>query len=61
LISAYRLNSPGNIKKAVVAGVLSLIVLDASLAAGFSFWWYGLLMLLLLPLSVFLSKLFAVT
>lgn len=61
LIGAYQLNSPANIKKAVVAGVLSLIVLDASIAVGFSFWWYGLLMLLLLPLSVFLSKLFAVT
>lgn len=61
LINAYRLNSPGNIKKAVIAGVVSIIVLDASVAVGFSTWWYGLLMLLLLPLSVFLSKLFAVT
>ncbi len=61
LINAYRLNSPGNIKKAVIAGVVSIIVLDASVAVGFSTWWYGLLMLLLLPLSLFLSKLFAVT
>ncbi|WP_422079468.1 UbiA-like protein EboC [Ulvibacterium sp.] len=61
LIRAYRINSPENIKKAVIAGVLSLIVLDASLAVGFSVWWYGLLLLLLLPLSIFLSKLFAVT
>ena len=61
LIKAYHLNSPERIKKAVIAGVLSLIVLDAALAVGFSVWWYGLLLLLLLPLSIFLSKLFAVT
>ena len=61
LVKAYRLNAPDNIKQAVMAGVLSLIVLDASLAVGFSSWWYGLLVLLLLPLSIFLSKLFAVT
>lgn len=61
LMNAYRSNSPSNIKKAVIAGVLSLIVLDAALAVGFSVWWYGLLILLLLPLSMLLSKLFAVT
>jgi len=61
LLKAYQLNSPDHIKKAVIAGVLSLIVLDAALAAGFSVWWYGVLLLLLLPLSIFLSKLFAVT
>ena len=61
LLKAYQLNSPERIKKAVVAGVLSLIVLDAAMAVGFSVWWYGILLLLLLPLSIFLSKLFAVT
>ncbi len=61
LLKAYQLNSPERIKKAVVAGVLSLIVLDAAIAVGFSVWWYGILLLLLLPLSIFLSKLFAVT
>lgn len=61
LMNAYRSNSPSNIKKAVIAGVLSLIVLDAAIAVGFSVWWYGLLILLLLPLSMLLSKLFAVT
>lgn len=61
LLQAYHLNSPERIKKAVIAGVISLIVLDAALAAGFSVWWYGLLLLLLLPLSIFLSRLFAVT
>ncbi len=61
LVRAFLLNSPENIKKAVIAGVLSLIVLDAGLAVGFSVWWYGLLLLLLLPLSILLSKIFAVT
>ena len=61
LIKAYRNNSPETIKKAVISGVLALIALDASIAVGFSVWWYGLLVLLLLPLSFALSKLFAVT
>ena len=61
LIRAYSDNSPQHIKKAVMAGVLSLVVLDASLAVSFSTWWYGLLILALLPLSMALSKLFAVT
>lgn len=61
LVKAYNDNSPGNIKKAVVAGVLSLILLDAALAVGFSHWWVGAMIILLLPLSLGLSKLFAVT
>ncbi len=61
LINAYRKNSPSNIKKAVIAGVLALIILDAALAVGFSEWWYGVLILLLFPLSLLLAKLFAVT
>ncbi|MBC8768718.1 UbiA-like protein EboC [Arenibacter sp. BSSL-BM3] len=61
LLKAYKENSPQNIKKAVMAGVISIIVLDATLAVGFSYWWVGLITLLLLPLSIFLSKLFAVT
>tara|TARA_R110000868_G_scaffold132897_1_gene344203 strand:- start:6117 stop:7019 length:903 start_codon:yes stop_codon:yes gene_type:complete len=61
LLRAYKENSPQNIKKAVMAGVISIIVLDATLAVGFSCWWVGLITLLLLPLSIFLSKLFAVT
>lgn len=61
LSKAYVTNSPENIKKAVIAGVLSLIILDASLAAAFSGWWYGLLVILLLPLSIWLSRIFAVT
>ena len=49
------------IQTAVKAGVLSLIVLDATIAAGFTNWIYGLLLLALLPLSRLLARLFAVT
>ncbi|MBD2502099.1 UbiA-like protein EboC [Anabaena azotica] len=52
---------PDLIKSAVKAGVLSLIVLDATMAAGFAGWVYGLLVLLLLPISARLAQLFAVT
>ena len=61
LIRAYNQNTPQNIKKAVKTGVLSLIVLDAAMAVGFSDWYYGLLILALLPISFILAKLFAVT
>ncbi|PCJ93249.1 MAG: ubiquinone biosynthesis protein UbiA [Flavobacteriaceae bacterium] len=61
LIKAYSNNSPENIKKAVIGGVLSIIVLDAVMAVGFSNWMVGIGILLLLPLSIILSKLFAVT
>ncbi len=61
LMKAYGENTPINIKYAVKAGVISLIVLDASLAVVFGHWWFGLLILLLLPLSKLLAKQFAVT
>lgn len=61
LVRAHSQNSPANIKKAVMAGVISLIALDAAIAATFSVWWHGLVILALLPLSIGLSKLFAVT
>jgi len=61
LVKAHSVNSPENIKKAVMAGVISLILLDASVAVAFSDWWYGLIILALLPISKGLSKLFAVT
>ena len=53
--------SPQLIQTAVKAGVLSLIVLDATISAGFSNWIYGLSVLALLPLSRLLAKMFAVT
>ena len=61
LIKAYRQNTAENIKKAVMAGVLAIVALDAILAAGFANWWYGIMTILLLPLSWVLSKIFAVT
>lgn len=53
--------TPEQIRTAVKAGVLSLIVLDATLAAGFASWPYGLVVLSLLPISLALAKMFAVT
>lgn len=61
LFGAYKDNSPKRIKKAVIGGVLSLIVLDATIAVGFSHFIIGILIILLLPLSIVLSRLFAVT
>ena len=49
------------IQMAVKTGILSLIILDATIAAGFSNGIYGLLLLALLPLSRLLARLFAVT
>lgn len=53
--------SADTIRKAVKTGVLSLILLDATMAAGFAGWLYGLLVLALLFVSMGLAKLFAVT
>ncbi|MEH2164077.1 MAG: UbiA-like protein EboC [Nostoc sp.] len=50
-----------NIRNAVKIGVLSLIVLDATVASGFAGLYYGLLVLILLPISMKLAKIFAVT
>lgn len=61
LVKAYLNNTPKNIKGAVISGVLGIIVLDATIAAAYSNWQTGVLLLLLLPLSIFLSKIFAVT
>ena len=61
LLRAYRINTPENIKKAVKAGVLSIVLLDAAIAVGHSNRVLGISMLLLLPLSILLSKIFAVT
>ena len=60
-IKAVRQPTPEQIRIAVKAGVLSLIVLDATLAAGFASWSYGLLVLSLLPISMAIARIFAVT
>lgn len=61
LIRALKEQNPQFIGKAVKAGVLSLIVLNASLATVFAGWIYGLIILLLLPLSIGIAKKFSVT
>src|SRR5699024_6164457 len=52
---------PGVIKKAIKRGVLSLILLNAALAAGFGGFLPGIIVILLLPLSLLLANIFAVT
>ncbi len=61
LIKAIRLQNPKLIGKAVKAGVISLIILNAAVAAAFAGWIYGILVLLLLPVSLWLARKFAVT
>lgn len=61
LVKAYQKNTPENIKKAVISGVLGIVILDAAIAVAYSNWMIGILILLLLPLSKLLAKLFAVT
>lgn len=60
-VQAWREATPENIRTAVKAGVLSLIILDAAIAAGFAGLPYGLLVLGLLPISLSLARIFAVT
>ena len=60
-IKAYKINQPKYVMQAVKMGVLSLIPLNACYAAGFSSWAMGIIILCLLPISIFLSKYFAVT
>jgi 4-hydroxybenzoate polyprenyltransferase len=61
LIRAFREPVGKNIGKAVKAGVLALIVMNASWAAAFGALYLALAIILLLPVSILLAKLFAVT
>ena len=60
-IAATRNPQAETIRSAVKAGVLSLIVLNATLTAGFAGALYGLLVLALLPISMILARKLAVT
>ena len=60
-VTAARNPRPAAIGGAVRAGVLSLILLDAALAAGFAGPVHGLVVLALWPISMRLARLFAVT
>lgn len=61
LIAAYRDPEPLNIRKSVKTAIISLIVMDAAIATCFTGWEYGLTVLALLPVSILLGKIFAVT
>jgi 4-hydroxybenzoate polyprenyltransferase len=61
VIKAVYEPTPEKIRVAVRLGVLSIVVLDATLAAGFGSLFYGFIVLSLLPLSVVMSQIFAVT
>lgn len=61
LFAAIRHPAGENIGKAVKAGVIALILLNASWAAAFGNWQVASGIVVLLPLSLWMSKLFAVT
>jgi hypothetical protein len=61
LAKAIRTQEPKFIGKSVKAAVISLIIVNASIAAAFSGWPVGIIVLLLLPISLWLAKKFAVT
>lgn len=61
LARAWKTLEPRLVGKAVKAGVLSLIVLNSALASIFAGWQYGIMVLALLPLSLWLARTFAVT
>lgn len=61
LLAAFRNPEGRHIGKAVKAGVIALILLNATWSAAFGNWQVALCIVLLLPLSMGLSKLFAVT
>lgn len=61
LLRAYRNNTPSNIKAAVVAGILSLILLDTCWALIFGHISFAFFVLLLLPVSMGLGRMFKVT
>lgn len=61
LIKAIKEPIGKNIGKAVKAGVLALILMNAAWAAAFGDFYVALVIILLLPLSLKLGKLFAVT
>lgn len=61
LLKAFREPVGKNIGKAVKAGVIALIVMNAAWAATFGAFYLAVVIVLLLPVSIFLARLFAVT
>jgi len=61
LIKAMKQPSGKNIGKAVKAGVIGLILMNASWASAFNAFYFAIIITLLLPVSIGLAKMFAVT
>ncbi|MCS6967594.1 MAG: UbiA-like protein EboC [Cytophagales bacterium] len=61
LIKSQQEPTPENIKKAVKARIIALIVLNAAWAATFGGWWWGVATIALMPISKLLARAFAVT
>lgn len=61
LLRALNTQKPQLIGKAVKAGVIAQIVVNATLASVFAGWQFGILVVLLLPLSIWIARKFAVT
>ena len=61
LLTAISSLQPLDVRRAVKAGVMALILLDATVATGFAGWGYGLAVPALFPLSRWLAGRFAVT
>jgi hypothetical protein len=61
LFKAISKQQPSLIGKAVKAGVIALIILNATLASAFAGIWPGIVIISLLPFSLWLAKIFAVT
>ncbi|MEB2782503.1 UbiA-like protein EboC [Algoriphagus sp. C2-6-M1] len=61
LVKAIRNQNPKLIGKSVKAAVISLVIVNASITAAFAGWQIGIIVLLLLPISLWLAKKFAVT
>jgi hypothetical protein len=61
LYDAWKTPGPDNIRKAVKAGVIGIIALDASYAALFTGWFFACIILLLMPLAIWVGKKMAVT
>jgi 4-hydroxybenzoate polyprenyltransferase len=60
-LRALHVPDASHLRHAVRTGVLSLVLLDAAVAAGYAGLWYGLALLLLLPAASLIARLFSVT
>lgn len=61
LLRAYRVNTAQHVRSAVVAGILSIVLLDSCWAILFGHFSFAFFVLLLLPFSAGLGRLFKVT